>query len=759
MRVFWFLLRLIRAMSRKERIALGVLSVILVLSGLLMLRLFYTQNTVLVPKSGGTYIEGAVGDVSGWSPWFNTGNGIDRDISSLIFSGLMKYDPETQSIVDDLATVEISADRRTYTATLRPGLEWHDSTKENPHFVTADDVLFTFQATQEPGFGNPILAQNFRGVTIEKIDDRTVRFRLSKPYAFFTSNLTLGIVPRRSFEGVPIERLENDLDFRFQPVGAGPYRFVSTIQTDLSTEVTLRRFPRPDMPEYHIERVVFRIFPDYTTLLSDILNLDGIRQVPRNDDGDPILPSRFTPIPYSLPQYVGLFFNLDREIVRDPNVRLGLQLATNKQEIADALHETNIVDTGLLEIDLADWRYKFDAGAAQGAFFDSNWNVPEKVRLQRLLEQREANQVGPLSNVPRIAHLQTGAVLTITGSTAGLTFPVFVNDVRAETGVLLRNGTVRTLSGSWIVKVPTGDGQSGSLRIGLNVLRMNDGEGDIIDSAFVERFSDARSFAKASEEYRLVEQFLRSKSLQSTDPDYIDISGLYMEDGFLRRRRESDPVHTRINERGAPLRLTLLTSSRPETYRTIAEIVQKQWESVGAEVVLDIPETRKEFEDKLVRRQYDVVIFGQSLFDNLDSYPYWHSSQIQEQTDDQTKLKLDAFNLSQYASFEADQLLTRIRETGNADARESALKELSALLKKDIPAVTLYSPLSVYAFGQDVQGMEFSHLALHADRFASLSDWYIDTERRFETNRSWLSLPGWILRTLFGGSEESAVTQ
>ncbi|MEQ1849407.1 MAG: ABC transporter substrate-binding protein [Candidatus Peribacteraceae bacterium] len=755
MRFLRFLLRLLGSMTSKERIALLILLCVLGISGFLMLRSFYVQSSIEVPKRGGTYIEGSVGQVTGFSPWLHTGNDIDRDIVSLIFSGLMKYDPISKSIVNDLAEVTVTNDQRTYTAVLRPNLHWHDSTEEKPHLVTADDVLFTFQTILEPGFPNPILSQNFRGVELEKLDDRTVRFRLQKPYAFFTSNLTLGLLPKASFQDLSVEDIARDRSFDMQPIGAGPYAFVSTIQTDLSTEVTLKSFDRAGMPQYHIERIVFRVFPDYSSLLTDSLNLDGIRQVPRNESGDPILPSRFTPKSYALPQYVGLFLNLDRIVMQDQKIRLGLQLATNKQEIVDALQETNIIDTGLLELHMNDWQYRFDANAAQGALFDSNWNVPEKVRLQRLLEQREANQVGPLRNTPRIALLQTGSMLTITGSTADLAFPIRINGIRAETGVTLKNGTVRTLSGSWIVHIPSGDGSSGSIKTGLNVLRLMDGNDDIVDSAFVERFERTRDFALASDEYRIVEQFLRTRSLPDSDPAKITVGSMTLENGYLRRRRDNDPVPTRVNSRGESLRIRLLTSPQPTHYATIAEIVQKQWKQVGAEVVIDIPSTRKEFEEKLLKRDYDVVLFGQSMFDNLDSYPYWHSSQIQEQTDDQTKLKLDAFNLSQYASFEADALLTRIRETGNADARTKALKELSELLKRDIPAITLYSPLSVFALSNDVHATELQHLSLHTDRFSTLSEWYMDTDRQFRAGKGWLSLPAWMLRTLLGQSEIS----
>ncbi len=734
-------------MTRAERIALGALTVVFAGSSLMLLRLFYVENSVEVAVSGGTYIEGAVGEFLPLNPWFITGNDVNRDINSLVFAGLMKYNPEKGEVTEDLATVKISSDNRVYTATLKPGLVWHDSTPDKPHPVTADDVLFTFQMIQKPGFPNPILQQNFRGVDLKKIDDRTVQFTLSKPYSFFTSNLTLGLVPAASFDGIPPNKLDQTLDFGFHPIGAGPYSFLSLLQTDLSTEITLKRFPREGMPEQKIDRVVFRIFPDYSSLLSDILNLNGVRQVPRSTDGQPILPRRFTPVPYTLPQYVGVFFNLDRPITGDRNVRLGLQLATNKQEIADIVHETQIVDTPLLEIDLGDWRYKFDAASAQGAFFESSWNMPEKVRLQRLLEQRESNRLGPLSRLPRIALLSTGATLTLTGSTAGLKLPVFINGVKAETGAKLADGTVKAFSGAWMVKLVAGSGMSGSLKTGMNILKMTDQKQDIIDSGFLERITDARTYSSASLEQQLIEQFVRSKALPEGSPEKIGVQDLYLENGFLRRKTASDAPHTRVNDRGSPLKITILTSSKPASYPVVANILKKQWEAVGASVTVDIPPTQKEFEEKLTKRSYDVVLFGQSLFDNLDSYPYWHSSQTQEKAD-QSKMRIDAFNLSQYASFEADSLLTTIRETRDASSRKKALTALNDLWKKDIPAVLLYSPLSITAHDATVQGISFKKLSLHADRFANFDTWYVATRRRFKDGSGWLNFPGWLVGLL-----------
>ncbi len=734
-------------MTRIERIVLAILIVVFSLSLLMLLRVFYMENTADIPVTGGTYIEGSVGEIQPLNPWFITGNDVSRDVVSLVFAGLMKYDPREGKVVSDLATVTVSTDNRIYTATLKPGLVWHDSTAAHPHPVTSDDVLFTFKTIQQQGFPNPILQQNFRGVEIEKIDDKTVRFRLSKPYSFFSSNLTLGLLPASSFAGIPINKLHQTLDFGFHPIGAGPYTFLSLLQTDLSTEITLKRFPRLGMPEDKIDRIVLRVFSEYSTLLTDIINMNGVRVVPRNSEGLPILPRRFTPIPYTLPQYVGIFFNLDRSIPSDRNVRLGLQLAINKQEIVEALHETEVIDSPLLEINLGDWRYKFDAIAAQGAFFESDWNIPEKVRLQRLLEQRNTNAIGPLSGVQRIALLGTGGVLTLTGSTKDLKFPTKVNGFGVQTGTTLADGTLQTLSGTWLVKLPAGNGGSGTLKVGINILKMTDQKDDIIDSAYLERITDARTFQKAVVEQQLVNQFIRSKQLAENDPTRLSVGDLYIEDGYLRRKKAEDKPHTRISGRGTEMAMTILTSAKPESYPLVAKMIKEKWEAVGAKVTLDIVEDKKEFQDKLMKREYDVVLFGQSLFDNLDSYPYWHSSQIQEKSDP-TKLRIDAFNLSQYASFEADQLLTRIRETGDDASRKKALKELNDLWKKDIPGVVLYSPLSMYAHDESVHGISLSRLSLHADRFAHIDEWYVTTRKQFTEGKNWFSFFPWLLELI-----------
>ncbi len=749
-----FLLQLLHVAAvqyrRLERRILLLLIGLFALSLGALLVIFYRQNTLLVPATGGTYIEGSVGALQPLIPWFTVQNDVNRDIVSLVFSGLLKYNPQTKKIEEDLATMKISGDAKTYTLTLRNNIYWQDTTTDHPHPVTADDVLFTYQTVQDPAFPNSLLRQNFRGVSIAKVDDRTVQFRLESPYSFFPSNLTLGLLPKASFANIPVDKLDQTLDFGFShPIGAGPYKVKSIVQTDLSTEVTLERFERTYGPIERLDRVIFRIFPDFPSLLSDLRSLQGLRLASKNDKGVPVVPQQMLGRTYTLPQYVALFFNLDRETLKDQKLRLGLQLGTNKQNIVDAIHESLIVDTPLLELPSADWRYHFDPTAAQGALFESQWYFPEKLRLQHLLEQREASSVGPLK-VSTVVLLDTGAALTVTGSL-----------VRVGTGARLNGLEVqvsKTASGSWIVALPTAKSATGSLRIGYNTLRLTDAKGKVLDSAFVWRYNRVEDYQKALAEQKLIDLFLASKDPSVPAEQKITIDNLKLDGGFLRKRTSQDGVDVRVNDKKQQLTLTLLTSPSPPQYKQVADLVAQQWRALGVDVHVEVPAERSAFEERLLKRDYDVLLFGQSLLDNLDSYPYWHSSGVQKVTKNKADLRLDAYNLSQYSSLNADTELEAIRRTSDERERMSSLRRLSDILKRDIPAIPLYSPTYTFAHDKEILGVELGALSLHSDRFLTLDHWYLNQDRIFKPSTGWLDFIPWLFG-FFEGNDEPADAQ
>ena len=485
---------------------------------------------------------------------------------------------------------------------------------------------------------------------------------------------------------------------------------------------------------YRLDGIVFRIFSDYTSLLQDLSHLDGVRLVPRNKDGQPIIAKRFTTVRYTLPQYVALFFNLDRPALQDGKLRVGLQQGTDKQAIVDSIHESVIVDTPLLELDTGDWHYKFDPDAAQGALLASRWNLPERVRLQRVLEQEDANAAGLVHASP-VVLLQDGGALTLTGA--------YVATLRLATmnGVPLRPGPDG--SGSWLVQIPYLRG-TGAIVAGENLVKVMDGKKRVLDSFYIFAAKDRAEFDRLTEERRLALLYRASKDTAAEAAQKITIGSLALEAGRLRLRTQKDPVSIRVNEKGTPLELRLLTSGSPEPYGTVANEIARQWLQLGVRVTVEVAASPQEFQDRLLRRDYDILLFGQSLLDNLDSFPYWHSSSAQKLTGQDKDLRQDAYNLSQYVSFKADAELETIRKTTDEKERQDSLQKLREILRNDAPAIFLYSPLYVFAHKNDIFGIELGSLSLHSDRFLTLDKWYVKNQRQFNPGVGWGSFLGWL---------------
>ncbi|MGH3695749.1 MAG: ABC transporter substrate-binding protein [Pseudonocardiaceae bacterium] len=141
--------------------------------------------------------------------------GFAPDGASKIFDGLVSRDADltlVPALAEQLPTA--APDGLTWTATLRPGVQFSDGTP-----VTAQDVVFTYQSVLDPKVDSTI-ASNYDALEqVSAPDERTVVFRLKYPYAPFAQRLLLGIVPRKAFDGQDI----NTAPFNTAPIGTGPY--------------------------------------------------------------------------------------------------------------------------------------------------------------------------------------------------------------------------------------------------------------------------------------------------------------------------------------------------------------------------------------------------------------------------------------------------------------------------------------------------------------------------------------------------------
>lgn len=319
------------ALSAKERLLLYFF-VLLISGSLFALAVqFYYAHTQAAPARGGMHIEGALGIPRFLNPVLAQISDTDRDITRLIYSGLMKYTKDGR-LVEDLALNYTIEGNTLYRFTLKDDIFWHDGKP-----VTSDDVVFTIKLIQDPKYASPIRL-NWQGVVVEKVDERTVTFKLVSPYSPFLENTTTGILPKHIWENVSPKSFPL-AEANLQPIGSGPYKF-EKFQKDSSGNIksySVKIHDRYYEDPPFIERIVFRFFDSEDEGIKALLNKEvtamsfisgyNSNRIEEKTRGV----SLYT---FSLPRYFAVFFNQSRsKVLAEKEVRRALALATDRGEI------------------------------------------------------------------------------------------------------------------------------------------------------------------------------------------------------------------------------------------------------------------------------------------------------------------------------------------------------------------------------------------------------------------------------------------
>lgn len=364
------------------QVLLIVLGVVLV--GILLAYLAANYTTVLRPGHGGTYVEGVVGLPRYLNPLLSSSQ-VDRDICSLLFSGLTRLN-ERGEVEPDLATRwDVSLDGLTYTFYLRHDAYWHDGTP-----LTADDAVFTVGWLQSSDFpGSPDLGSEvWRAVTVEKLDRYKVRFTLSEPYPYapFLDYTTVGILPAHLLAGVPVASLPS-AGFNLSPVGSGPFRLEEVdVEGDAITSMVLEQFPRYYGARPYLDRVQFRFYSNHQAVLDayEAGELEGIAEIP------PSAVPRALDLPdldlfsAQIAEYGIVFLNLenpDLPFFQEPEVRQALLYALDRQRVIDSVlngqalvaHSPLIPGTWAYDDDVT--RYEHDPGRASELLDEAGWTL------------------------------------------------------------------------------------------------------------------------------------------------------------------------------------------------------------------------------------------------------------------------------------------------------------------------------------------------------------------------------------------------
>lgn len=174
---------------------------------------------------------------------------------------------------------------------------------------------------------------------------------------------------------------------------------------------------------------------------------------------------------------------------------------------------------------------------------------------------------------------------------------------------------------------------------------------------------------------------------------------------------------------GVQLAFTLIYPDTPQ-HTQIAQTIQKDWESIQVRVELEAVPYDVLLNERLANRDYQAALVDMNLArsPDPDPYPFWDQVQAN-----------NGQNYTQWDNKMASDYLETARVTLDIAERARLYRNFQAIFADDLPALPLYYPVFNYAVDNQVQGVRMGPLFDSADRFASVTGWFLQAGRATES--------------------------
>ena len=179
-----------------------------------------------------------------------------------------------------------------------------------------------------------------------------------------------------------------------------------------------------------------------------------------------------------------------------------------------------------------------------------------------------------------------------------------------------------------------------------------------------------------------------------------------------------NPEEAAVTIKTKPL-TTILTVIDSGSNVLVAEKIKAYWEAAGIKISLKII-SGEQAANIIKNRDFEILLYGEAVGGDPDLYAFWHSSQIGAK----------GLNLANYNNPVVDKLLVDARNTTNLSDRITNYKKFQEIITADLPAIFLYSPTYTYVQGQELNGFSGTMVIEPADRFSSISNWYLKTKKK-----------------------------
>ena len=241
-----------------------------------------------------------------------------RELLFNVYDGLVKPDTDGNLVGAVAEDYGISADGTVYSFVLRPGVLFHDGTP-----VTAEDVKYSIERYRDYTAGGSLVSAFAAVDHVDVVDENHVDVALKEADTDFLAYFTMAITPAAV----------TDLDAN--PVGCGPYRFVSRSPLE---NVTLAKFDDYWDAEgaAHIPNVVFKVVSNPDSIGVELAggSIDLFYRTPETQLSQ--LPEdAFTIYEGGMNIVQALYLNNAQKPFDDVRVRQALAYALDVQEVFD----------------------------------------------------------------------------------------------------------------------------------------------------------------------------------------------------------------------------------------------------------------------------------------------------------------------------------------------------------------------------------------------------------------------------------------
>lgn len=197
----------------------------------------------------------------------------------------------------------------------------------------------------------------------------------------------------------------------------------------------------------------------------------------------------------------------------------------------------------------------------------------------------------------------------------------------------------------------------------------------------------------------------------------LDAARTLLREGGWELSEETRIWEKEIDEEVVPLALSIATANS-SIFENTAEHLRERWQQLGANVTVRLFD-QSDLTQAIIRpRDYEALLFGTAVGRALDFYSFWHSSQRND----------PGLNVALYANITTDSILEKARTSSDTSERSETFLRFADEIKEETPAVFLYSPEFTYILPTRVTGTSFVGLSEPYERFAGVSDWYVETE-------------------------------